>query len=230
MKLFVVLGLGQFGHHTARTLHEGGADVLAIDQDAKRVDKVKGVVSQAVCMDATDAEGLRAVGASKARTAVVALGEADLEASILCCAALSDLGIARIIVRAANPLQARILKRVGATEVVFPEKEMGEHIAHSILLSGVIDQVTLSTGQVVAQILPRQDIVGKTLKEAELRPRYGVNVIGVQHPEQTIDDDGEAREELILENAPDPDRVIAEDDILVVVGSQDQISFLARED
>jgi trk system potassium uptake protein TrkA len=149
VKLYVVVGLGQFGRHVATSLHGGGGNVLAIDRDAKRVEDIKENVDQAVCMDATDIGALRAVGAAKAQTAIIALGENDLEASILSCASLSDLGVGTIIVRAENEMQGRILTRVGATRLVFPEMQMGQHLAKSILMSGVIDQVTLSTGQTV---------------------------------------------------------------------------------
>lgn len=230
MKLFVVIGLGQFGRHVAMTLHEGGGDVIAIDRDEKRVDDVKDHVSQAVCMDATDMSALRAVEAHKAQTAVVSLGEKDLEGSILATAALSDLGVSTIIVRAANELHGRILRRVGATRLVFPEKQMGEHIAKSVLMSGVVDQVTLSTGQTVAHIRPRRELVGKTLKDAQLRARYSINVIGVQHQRSMIDDDGETQRELILESMPGPEEIIEEDDILIVVGNQAQVELVARKD
>ena len=230
MKFFVVLGLGQFGVHVARSLHEGGGEVLAIDQDAKRVESIKDDVEQAVCMNATDLDGLRAVGCVKAQTAVVALGESDLEASILACAALSDIGVGNIIARASNELHGRILQRVGATKLVYPEKQMGEQVAKSILMSGVIDQVTLSTGQTVAQIRPRRELVGKTLQDAQLRARYAINVIGVQHARTRVDDDGETRSELILESAPGPDERIEEDDVLTVVGSQSQIEIVTRKD
>ena len=126
MKLFVVVGLGQFGFHTAKEIYAGGGDVLAIDADEKRVAEAKDLVGQAVCMNGADLNALRAVGANKADTAVVALGEEDLEGSILSCTALSDLGVGRIIARAASAMQGRILSRVGATRVVYPEKQMGE--------------------------------------------------------------------------------------------------------
>ena len=230
MKLYVVVGLGQFGRHVAMSLHNGGGDVLAIDQDARRVDDIKDNVGQAVCMDATDMGALRAVGAAKAQTAVVALGEDDLEASILTCASLSDLGIGTIIVRAENAMQERILTRVGATRVVFPEMQMGQHIAKSILMSGVIDQVTLSTGQTVAQIRPRRDLVGKSLKDSELRVRFSINVIGIQHERHFVDDNGESQVERVLKSVPSPDDIIDEDDILVVVGNQAQIELITRKD
>lgn len=230
MKVFVVIGLGQFGKHVALSLQDGGGEVLAIDQDERRVESIKDDVHQAVCMNATDLEALRAVGAAKAQTAVVAVGENDLEAGVVACAALSDLGVAHIIVRAANELQARILERVGATEVVYPERQMGEHIARSILMSGVIEQVTLSTGQMVAQVRMRRDLVGRTLKDAQLRQRFSINVIGIQRKHQYVDDNGVNQWEETLDGNPNPDEVIQEDDVVIVVGSQAQIELIARND
>ena len=230
MKHFLVTGLGQFGNHVASTLHEGGGDVLAVDQNPRRVEKVKEYVSQAVCMDSTDIEALRALGVNRVQTAVIALGEEDLEASVLTCVALSDLGVGRIVVRAANELQGRILNRVGATKIVYPEKEMGRHIGNSLLMSGVIDQVTLSTGQVVAQVLAKRDLIGSTLKEAQLRVRYGINVIGIEKHEEYVDDYGEHKIAKTLEDVPKPDDIIEETDVLIVVGNQAQIELVARKD
>ncbi len=230
MKRFAVVGLGQFGYHVALSLAKSGASVLAIDQSERRVDEVKQYVEQAVCMDATSEERLRAVGLMKVDVAILALGEKDLEASILCCAALADLGLSQIVVRAANPLQARILERVGATRMVFPEKEMGESIARSVLMSGVLDQVELSTGQTVAQIRPRRDVVGMTLLDARLRQRFAINVIGIQKPTHRIDDEGRPTGEHTLINAPGPETVVEENDILIVVGDNKTIQSVARRD
>ena len=211
-------------------LYAGGADVLAVDQDSKRVEEMKDQVGQVVCLDATDIDSLRAVGAEKADTAVVALGERDLEASILTVTALSDLGVGRIIARAANAVQGGIIKRVGATRVAYPEKQMGEELARSILMSGVLELVTLSTGQTVAHILPKPEFTGLPIKEAQLRSRHGVVVIGIQRIRRTIDDRGEVKEETELQSVPGPDEIIGKEDILVVVGSRAKIEHLARKD
>ena len=228
MKLYVVLGLGQFGQHTAATLSAGGGEVLAIDRDERRVDVIKDQVSQAVCMDATDISALRAVGVAKAETAIVALGEEDLEASILACAALSDLGVGYIVARGANDLQGRILQRVGASRILYPEREMGERLARSLLVSGVLDQVTLSTGQTVAQIEPNPEFVGKTLQECNLPARFGIIVIGIQKTRRSVDDRGEMHTELDLNSVPGPDEIINKDDVLVVVGNIAQIERLVQ--
>jgi trk system potassium uptake protein TrkA len=230
LKLFVIIGLGQFGRHTAMTLYESGGDVIAIDADQDRVELVKNDVGQAICLDATDMDSLRTVGVGKADTAVIALGEDDLEASIICCAALTDLGVGRIIVRSASEHHGRILSRVGATRVIYPEKQMGEQLAKSLISSGILDQVTLSTGQIVAHVRPHDDLVGKTLREGRLQERYRLAVIGIQQPKRSVDDRGEVHEELILIPVPDLDSVINEDDILIIVGNQSQIELVSRKE
>lgn len=230
MRVFVVIGLGQFGRSTAITLHDGGGDVIAIDADEFRVELIKDKVGQAICLDATDADALRSVGVNKADTAILALGEDDLEPSIICCTALSDLGVGRIIVRSASEEHGRILSRVGATRVIYPEKQMGEQLGKSLISSGVLDQTTLSTGQLVAHIRPRHDLVGKTLKECQLQQRYRLAVIGIQQPKRSIDDRGELHEELVLVSIPEMDKIIGEDDILIVVGTKGQIDLVSRRE
>jgi trk system potassium uptake protein TrkA len=230
VKLFVIIGLGQFGRHTARTLYSGGGDVIAIDKDEGRVERIKDEVGQAICADATDIDVLRTIGVAKADTAVVALGENDLEASIMACMALSDLGVGRLIVRSATQLHGRILTRVGATRVIYPEKQMGEQLALSILASGVLEQTTLSTGQTVAHIRPRRDFVGKSIRESQIGERFRLAIIALQRPKNTIDDRGEQQEELTLMSVPSPETIIDSDDILVVVGSSAQIEQVARRD
>ena len=144
MKLFIVLGLGQLGRHTAMTLFSGGGDVLAVDKSEERVELIKDSVGQAVCADATNINTLSAIGAANADTAVIAFGEAELEESILACSALSDLGCGRIVVRSSSALHGKILTRVGASKVVYPEKQIGEQLAKSLLVSGVLEQRNLS--------------------------------------------------------------------------------------
>lgn len=226
----MVIGLGQFGRHTASTLYDNGGDVIAIDADEDRVERVKDEVGQAICLNATDVDALRSVGVGKADTAIVALGEDDLEASIICCAALSDLGVGRIIVRSGSQEHGRILSRVGATRVVYPEMQMGEQLAKSLIVSGMLDHVALPTGQTVAYIRPRHDFIGKTLRECYLEERFRLAIIGMQQPQRGIDDRGEMHEELILIPIPHPDTVINEDDILIVVGMQNQIELVSRRE
>lgn len=230
MRLFVVLGLGQFGRHTAKTLYANGGDVIAIDADENRVEIIKDEVGQAICMNVTDIDALQSIGVGRADTAIVALGEDDLEASIICCSFLSDMGVGRIIVRAASEEQGRILSRIGASRVIYPEMQMGEQLARSLLATGVIDQVTISTGQIVANVRPRHDMVGKSVGDLKFPQRYRLALIGVQQPKRNIDDRGEVNEELILIPIPHDEQVILEDDILIVVGNQSNIDQVSRRE
>lgn len=230
MKLFVVIGLGQFGRHTAQTLFAGGGDVLAIDKDEMRVERIKDYVGQAICADASDVEILRSLNVAKADTAIIALGESDLESSIMICSALSDLGIGRLIVRASTELQGRILTRVGASRIIYPEKQIGEQLAKSILSFGSLEQMVLPSGQVVAHIGTWPEMVGKTVKDIEFNENYRLVLIGVQRPKRSINDKGELQEQLILHSAPSSDFIIAADDILVLAGNQDQVEHFAIKD
>lgn len=230
MRLFVVLGLSQFGKHTALALYKNGGDVIAIDSNEDLVELIKDEVGHAICADATDVEALRAVGVNRADTAIVALAEDNLEDSILCCTALSELGVGRIIVRSGSEQHGKILAKVGATRIIYPEKQMGEELAKSIIASGVLDQVTLSSGQVVAFIRPVDEFIHKPLSECRFLEKYRLLVIGIQTPARSVDDRGELTEELVLNSLPVPEDVIHEEDILIVVGSQNQIEQVSRKE
>ena len=230
MKLFVVIGLGQFGRYTATTLYEAGCDVIAIDKDENRVEVIKDEVGQAICADATNIETLRSIGVDRADTAIVALGEDELENSIICCTALSDLAVGRIIVRCSSELHGKILLRIGASKIIYPEKQMGEQLAKSLINYGTLDQVFLSTGQVVAFIKPRLDLLGKSFNDIKINERYRLALIGVQKPLRRINDKGELIEELSFSSMPSLDNIIEEEDILVLVGHQNQIDSISRKE
>lgn len=230
MKLFVVIGLGQFGRYTAKTLYSLGGDVIAVDSDESRVEMIKDEVTTAVCADARDMDALRSIGVMKADTAVLSLGEEDIEDSIMCCSSLSELGLGRIIVRASSEQQGKILLKVGASKIIYPEQKMGEQLAKFLMASGVLEQVTLPTGQIVAHVYPRKDFIGKTLEDCKFQEKYRLLVIGIQKPKRRIDDKGELHEELILDPVPNLDTLIDEEDILVVVGNQNQIEIVSHRE
>lgn len=214
MKLFVVMGLGQFGRHTAMTLYESGSDVLAMDEDAARVERIKNHVGQAVCMDATDPAALDAMQVGQADAAVVAFGEVQLEASILACAALRDLGVPKVVVRSSAETHGRILKRVGAHHVVYPEKQMGRQLAGSLLVDSMLEETTLPTGQVVAEVPLAPAHAGKTVQDLQLPTRHRLVVIGLRHQQQ-------------WQGIPAPETVLSAGDVLVVVGNREHIAQFA---
>jgi len=229
MKRYAVIGLGKLGITVARTLTEKGGEVIAIDSDIKRVEEIKDDVAQALCLDSTDEEAMLRTGIADVEAAVVALGE-NIEVSVLTTALLKDLGVGKIIARAASPLHERALKRVGANQVVFPEEQAGEHLASNLIAPNIIENITLSTGHELAEIVVEELFVGKTLRALDFRATYGVNVIAIQKRVTFIKDTGEADFRMEFDDLPNPDDKIESGDILIVVGSPENIEKVAKAD
>jgi len=229
MKRYAVIGLGKLGITMARTLTERGGEVIAIDSDIKRIEEIKDDVAQALCMDSTDEEAMLKAGISDVEAAVVTLGE-NVEVSVLTTALLKDLGVSKIIARAASPLHERALKRVGANEVIFPEEQAGGQLARSLIAPNIIENVILSTGRELAEIIVEDMFVGKNLRELDFRAKYGVNVIAIQKRVPFIKDTGEADYRMEFNDLPNPDDKIGSGDILIVIGSPENIEKVARAD
>ncbi len=170
-----VIGLGRFGSALAETLVEEGVEVMAIDTDADLVNRFADHITQVRRADGTSPEVLHQLGAESFDVAVVCIGS-DVEASVLATAALVDLGVEHIWVKAITEQHGRILERVGAHHVVYPEREMGQRVAHAV--SGqVFDYFTLDKDFVLADIQAPEWMVGKTLRESNIRPEYKITVV-----------------------------------------------------
>jgi len=202
-KEFLVIGLGRFGGGLAQTLVELGHDVLGVDTDSKLVQSYSGRLTHVVEADSTDLEALRQLGAGDFGTAVVAIGT-EIEASILTTAALTDLKIPRVVAKAISAAHGKILERVGADRVVFPEHDMGVRVGHS-LAGKMIDYFQLDPGFALVETSAPKKIVGKTLAAAEVRRRYGITVVCVKPQGGTF-------------TYATPETVVQEGDILVVAG------------
>lgn len=228
MAVYAVIGLGQLGRQAALTLMEKGADVLVIDRDGRKVEQIKDEVTQAVRADCTDEEAMRSLGVGDAATAIIALGDDDFEASVLTTAVLKSLGVGRIVARAATPLQGKVLELVGATRVVFPETQFAIQLVRSLVAQNVLESIPLATGHSLVELTPREEFVGRTLKELDLRARFGVNIIAIRRRVRVVGDDGEVRLRDSINDLPHPSDVLDADDVLVVVGSDERIEELAR--
>jgi trk system potassium uptake protein TrkA len=171
----LVLGLGRFGRAIALTLEELGHEVLAVDADARTVQEMSGQLTHVVEADSSNLEALRQLGAADIERAVVAIGT-DIEASILTTGALVDLGIPIIWAKAITRAHGKILRRVGAHHVVFPENDMGERVAH-LVTGRMLDYMELDDDFAMVKTLTPGELVGKTLGEAELRTRYAITVV-----------------------------------------------------
>jgi trk system potassium uptake protein TrkA len=204
-KEFLVIGLGRFGGGLASTLVGMGHEVLGVDTDQKIVQDFAGVLTHVVTADSTSEAAMRQLGAGEFETAVVAIGT-EVEASILTTAVLADLGVPRIVAKAVTAPHGRILERVGAHRVVFPERDMGVRVGHS-LAGSILDYFELDPGFAIVETRAPKELAGKTLADAEVRKRYGITVVCIK-PE------GGAF------TYATPDTVPNEGDILVVAGEK----------
>jgi len=174
----VIIGLGRFGSNVALELDQRGTEVLAIDRNPKTVQSLAGQLPHVVSGDSTDPDVLEQLSVGEFQRAVVAIGS-DIQASILTTSLLSDLGIQNIWAKAVNQQHARILSRVGAHHVVFPEHEMGERVAH--LLSGrLLDYVEVDADFAVIKMKPPRETVGIPLGQSRVRTKWGVTVVAVK--------------------------------------------------
>lgn len=202
-KEFLVIGLGRFGGGLAETLAELGHEVLGIDNDPKLVQSYAAKLTHVVEADSTDIDAMRQLGAEDFQTAVVAIGT-EMEASILTTALLVDLRVPRIVAKAITQEHGTILERVGATRVVFPERDMGVRVGHS-LAGSMLDYFELDPGFALVETRAPKKLVGKTLAQAEVRKRYGITVVCIKPEGGSF-------------TYATPETIVNEGDILVVAG------------
>lgn len=208
----LIIGLGRFGSSLAETLLDLGSEVLAIDTDPKLVQEWSDKLTDVREADATSVSTMRQLGAADFDVAVVAIGSA-VEASILATAVLSDLGIRNIWAKAIRDDHGSILERVGAHHVVFPEKQMGARVAHAV--SGrVVDYFQLDEGFVLAEIRAKAPMSGGTLKELDIRDRFGVTVVCIKKKGSGF-------------TYATSETVVAEDDLLVIAGTAEDAERFA---
>ena len=205
---FAVIGLGSFGSNVAKTLYEKGNEVLAVDSDKEKIEEVKTFVSHAVNMDSADKENLQALGIQEMDVVVVSLGP-EMEASILTVLYLHEIGAKRIVAKALTEDHAKILEAVGATDVIYPEKDMAIKTALKLSCPNVLEYLPLISGFGIQEIAPPERFIGKTLRELDLRNKYGVQVMAIKEiiPEKTT-------------FVPRANFVIKDSDILIIMGEE----------
>lgn len=212
MKQFAVIGLGRFGSSVAVHLYQLGYDVLVIDSDEERTQKFSDEVTHVVQADSTDENALKALGIRNFDVVVVAIGE-DIQANVMTTLLLKELGVPFVVAKAKTALHGRMLEKVGADKVVYPERDMGVRIAHNIISRNVLDYIELSPDLSIVEVNAPHELINKTLQQANLRPRFGVNVVAIKHGEE-------------LNVSPMAEDIIKAGDILVVIGSMDGIQSL----
>lgn len=212
--VYFVIGLGRFGDELCHRLAELNQYVVAIDKDKARVEAIAPVVAYAACLDGANADALKEAGISEADVVIVGIGE-SIESSILCCATLNELGVPQVIARAQNKLHARVLEHVGATKVVFPERDLGRRLAEQISNQWLAGFFPLGSKHSVAPLAPLAEMTGKTLGEIDFRKVYQASLLLVKR--------GDA------ELFPGPDTILLPDDLLYVTGPTEALQAWAGE-
>lgn len=213
---FAVIGLGSFGSNIAKTLYERGHEVLVVDKTKARIEESKSCSSHAVHMEAADKENLQALGIKEMDVVIVSLGP-EMEASILTVLYLHELGVKRIVAKALTEDHLKILEAVGATEVIFPERDMAIKTALKMSNPNILEYLPLHSGFGIQEIAPPDKFIGKSLKELDLRNKYGIYVIAVKGlvPEKTT-------------FIPRADFVIKDSDILLIMGEEKALNKIDK--
>jgi trk system potassium uptake protein len=211
MKRYAVIGLGNFGFYAAKSLYEDGNEVVAIDLDKARVHGIDPYSTEAIVLDATDNEALRSLGLESMDGVIVSTGT-KITTSILICLHLQEMGVKKILAKALDEDHGKILKRVGATEIIHPERDMAIRISRSLSRPNILDFIPLAEDYDLVQVGPPKEFIGRTLNELNLRAKYNVHVIAIK--------------ELVPDNfllVPPADFVIKDSDILIMLGKSEDI-------
>lgn len=211
---FAVIGLGRFGSSLALTLEEHGHSVLGIDSDAAQVQSVADQITQAVTLDATNEEALKAVDIGSFDTVIVAIGT-EFESNLLATVALKSLGVRQVICKANRQRQGDILLRVGADHVIQPEADAGRRLAEELSTPTMLEKVALGSNHSVAEIILPPSLAWKSLAQSDLRNSHGLTVLVIKRGDE-------------IEVSPRADYILHPDDLLVVLGDNERIERFCK--
>jgi trk system potassium uptake protein len=208
-KSYVVWGLGRFGVSVAETLTELGHEVLGIDNNEEIVQRLSTVLTHVVVTDNIDETTVKALGLRNFDVAIVGIGE--LQANLLCTMLLKEAGVRMIVSKASSTLHGKMLEKIGADKVIYPERDMGKRVAHNLASSNIMDYIELTDDLSLMEISLIEDMKDKTLIEADVRRKYGVNVVAIKHKDGTT------------EINMDPQKPLVDGDVLIVIGAKNMV-------
>ncbi|MNI05051.1 Ktr system potassium uptake protein A [compost metagenome] len=212
---YVVIGLGRFGSSLSRELIKLGHEVLGIDKDEEAVDEMKDVLTHAVEADSTDEEVLKSLGIRNFDTAVIAIGD-DIQGSILTAILVKDLGVKKVVAKALSELHGKVLTKLGVDRVIFPERDMGIRVAHQLVSPNLLDYIELSKDYTIAELYVPKRLDGFSIRELDPRAKYGCSVVAINKKSGII-------------IAPTATDVVNELDVMVIIGTNDQIEQFESE-
>lgn len=215
MKQFVVIGCGRFGTSVAKTLYNQGHDVLAIDSDEEIVQEISDSVTYAAQADVEDEGALKSLGIRNFDVAVISIGS-NIQASIMATLIVKEMGVKTVIAKAQNNVHAKVLYKIGADKVVFPERDMGVRVAHNLVSANILDYIELSPDYSIVEIAAIDEWENKTLKELRLPTKYGINIMAIKQTDS-------------MNVSPKADDIIKSGDILIVLGSNQDLNKLEKK-
>ncbi|MCF7958071.1 MAG: TrkA family potassium uptake protein [Phycisphaerae bacterium] len=221
MDKFAVIGLGRFGKQLARALTQTGAEVIAIDKDKRIIEQISNEVTVAVRMDSTDEDALRAQGIDKIDVAIVGIG-LNFEANLLTTVVLKSIGVKHVCSRAERQLHGKILRRVGADEIIFPKDESAQRWSFKLRAPQISEKLDFAPGFCLAQYSAPESFNGKSIMDLNLRRKFQVNLIGLRRAE-----DVELAQNFV--NVPMPETLIRTGDLLWLIGSDDSLAKLPNK-
>lgn len=214
-KQYLVIGCGRFGSSVAKKMCQLGNEVMVIDKDEDSIDNIAEQVTHTAIVDVTEERDLKSIGLGNFDVVIVAISS-DIRASIMATVMAKEMGVPKIVCKAKDELQAKVLYKIGADKVVFPERDMGIRLAYNLASENILDQINLDPEYSIMEIVTPQNWVGKTIIELNLRAKYDITVLAVKTQSG-------------LKVMPSPNYKMQEKNILIIIGNTDKISDIILE-
>lgn len=214
-KQYLVIGCGRFGSSVAKKMCQLGNEVMVVDKDEDSINNVAELVTHTAIVDVTEERDLKSIGLGNFDVVIVAISS-DIRASIMATVMAKEMGVPKIVCKAKDELQAKVLYKIGADKVVFPERDMGIRLAYNLASENILDQINLDPEYSIMEIVTPQNWVGKTIIELNLRAKYDITVLAVKTQSG-------------LKVMPSPNYKMQEKNILIIIGNTDKISDIILE-
>ena len=214
-KQYLVIGCGRFGSSVAKKMCQLGNEVMVIDKDEDSINNIAELVTHTAIVDVTEERDLKSIGLGNFDVVIVAISS-DVRASIMATVMAKEMGVPKVVCKAKDELQAKVLYKIGADKVVFPERDMGIRLAYNLASENILGQINLDPEYSIMEIVTPQNWVGKTIIELNLRAKYDITVLAVKTQSG-------------LKVMPSPNYKMQEKNILIIIGNTDKISDIILE-
>ena len=215
-KQYIVIGCGRFGSSVAKKMCQLGNEVMVIDKDEDSIENIAEQVTHTAIVDVTEERDLKSIGLGNFDVVIVAISS-DIRASIMATIMAKEMGVPKIVCKAKDELQAKVLYKIGADKVVFPERDMGIRLAYNLASENILDQINLDPEYSIMEIVTPTNWVGKTIRELNLRAKYDITVLAVKTTSG-------------LKVMPSPNYKMQEKNILIIIGNTDKIGDIILHD